>query len=115
MIGYDIIPVDEEILYKLQDYNFDTQSARKWVEANKHNYLTTAYYLLLKNHIRGGGVSIADISVDYIDPKLLTPKTPVVLNFNNSPHPELPRFSVDVYFKEDRRKGRRRPGSSLPY
>ena len=36
--------------------------ARKQVEMNRHNSLTTTYYLTLKRFIRQGGKSIADIT-----------------------------------------------------
>ena len=32
------------------------------IEANKHNHITTTYYLLLKKHLRNGGNSVADLS-----------------------------------------------------
>jgi len=32
------------------------------VETNRHNNITTVYYLLLKKHLRHGGTSIADLT-----------------------------------------------------
>lgn len=76
MTGYDHINVDETILNWLTRLNLDPSSARKYIESNKHNHLTTAYYLLLKKHIQNGGRSIADISTGSIsiDPRAYSPK-----------------------------------------
>ena len=38
--------------------------AQKCVEANKHNHVTTTYYLLLKRHIKNGGASVGDLVSD---------------------------------------------------
>jgi len=49
----------------LEKYPFDDgvrDHARRFIEANKHNPLTTCYYLTLKRFIRSGGKSIADIT-----------------------------------------------------
>jgi 5'-AMP-activated protein kinase catalytic alpha subunit len=60
LIGYDHIIVDMDILKQLEKYGYNLDYTRKCLEANKHNDVTTAYYLLLKKHIQDGGVSIAD-------------------------------------------------------
>ena len=60
------IPVDMEILGQLMhDFgeNFETEQVKRFVEANRHNMQTTAYYLLLKKFIRQGGRTIADITL----------------------------------------------------
>jgi len=49
----------------LDKYPFDEgtrDNARRLIEANKHNPLTTCYYLTLKRFIRSGNKSIADIT-----------------------------------------------------
>jgi len=51
MVGYDLIAVDENVLNLLENYNLDVAQARRCIESNKHNHLSTAYYLLLKKHI----------------------------------------------------------------
>ena len=54
-------PVDPKILEEMESsFNITTDYAIKCIEANKHNYVTATYYLLLKKHIRNGGASIAD-------------------------------------------------------
>jgi 5'-AMP-activated protein kinase catalytic alpha subunit len=62
LIGYDHIIVDSTVLKQLDRYGIDLDYTRKCLEANKHNNYTTAYYLLLKKFIQGGGNSIADYS-----------------------------------------------------
>jgi len=41
---------------------FDEQQAKRHVTNNRHNSITTIYYLILKKHLRKGGQSIADIT-----------------------------------------------------
>ncbi len=55
IVGLHPIPVDIEILSQLmQEYgdNFEVEQVKRFVEANRHNMQTTAYYLLLKKFIR---------------------------------------------------------------
>jgi len=56
--------------------NFNKEEVKELVMANRHNHITTTYYLLLKKHIKMGRTSVADLSSDeyirYInDPKNL--------------------------------------------
>ena len=50
LVGYTSIPINKEILSKLANYNFDIEHSQKCIEANKHNHITTTYYLLLKKY-----------------------------------------------------------------
>ncbi|KAL4469354.1 hypothetical protein ABPG72_005990 [Tetrahymena utriculariae] len=59
-VGKQLIPVNEAILQKLKDFNIDIDFARKCIESNKHNDITTTYYLLLNKHVQQGG-SLEDI------------------------------------------------------
>lgn len=65
LIGQNMIPVDTDILTKIiSEHSFKetVEQATKMVLQNKHNALTTTYYLTLKRFIRQGGQSIADIT-----------------------------------------------------
>lgn len=62
IIGVNQVPIDVEILKELEYFNIDINHAKLCVEANKHNHLTTTYYLLLQRFLRNGGVSNADLS-----------------------------------------------------
>ena len=42
--------------------NYNKREVRELVIANRHNHITTAYYLILKKHLRSGKTSIADLS-----------------------------------------------------
>jgi len=61
------MPIDNNILQQLKAYNFDLEYSSKCIDANKHNQITTAYYLLLKKLLKDGGKSPADISSDDFD------------------------------------------------
>jgi 5'-AMP-activated protein kinase catalytic alpha subunit len=56
LVGYSAIPINKEILQKLEMYNIDQDHGQKCIEANKHNHVTTTYYLLLKKHHAHEGV-----------------------------------------------------------
>lgn len=56
LVGYSAIPINKEILQKLEYYNIDQEHGQKCIEANKHNHITTTYYLLLKKYQAHEGV-----------------------------------------------------------
>jgi serine/threonine protein kinase len=59
LVGYNQIPVNQEILQKLIEFNFDLEHSQKCIEANKHNHITTTYYLLIKKfHAHPGVVEV---------------------------------------------------------
>lgn len=47
-IGYNQMPINKDILAKLAEYNYDLEYSQKCIEANKHDIITTTYYLLMK-------------------------------------------------------------------
>jgi serine/threonine protein kinase len=55
LVGYQNISVDKNILKKLQEFSVDVDYARKCIEANNHNAISTGYYLLLKKYVKDGG------------------------------------------------------------
>ncbi len=63
-----VIPIDEKILIKMMEYGFDKEEARLNLLANRHNHITTTYYLLLKKIVKSGGKSISDlVSDEYLE------------------------------------------------
>jgi 5'-AMP-activated protein kinase catalytic alpha subunit len=62
VVGFHRMPIDNSILEQLKIHGFDLEYSSKCIDANKHNHITTAYYLLLKKLLKGGGKSPADIS-----------------------------------------------------
>ena len=63
IVGQNPIPVDMDIVAKINDYEtVDEALAKKYITNNRHNSFTTIYYLILKKHLRKGGKSIADIT-----------------------------------------------------
>ena len=73
IVGYHRIPVDKIMLEKLKDFEFDIEYAERCIEANKHNHITTSYYLLLKKHLKDGYSSHADISSQDFDYSSIEP------------------------------------------
>lgn len=56
LVGYTQIPINKDILQKLSEFNIDTEHGQKCIEANKHNHITTTYYLLMKKYQANEGV-----------------------------------------------------------
>lgn len=54
IVGYNSIPNEETILSILKEKGFQKEYAVRCLDANKHNHVTTCYYLLLKKHERDG-------------------------------------------------------------
>lgn len=64
-IGLSQIPINIRILELLVEYNFKKDYAVKCINANKHNHVTTSYYLLLKRYEQLGEISDKDF--EYFD------------------------------------------------
>lgn len=75
IVGYHQMPIDLNVLSSLEQYGFQNDNAQKCLDANKHNHVTTTYYLLLRKFHQSGGQSFADINSDTFDKVLLMPKT----------------------------------------
>jgi len=58
----------------LEVYGINYDYGYKCLEANKHNHVTTGYYLLMKKFNQSGGKSPADINSSAFDKSLLIPK-----------------------------------------
>lgn len=125
LIGYQNISVDNTILERLSQYKVDIAHTKKCIEANKHNSLSTAYYLLLKKHIKDGGrvVESSQESVKLTGPKqfnlnqsqeliplyrlsqenLFTPGPKKLFEFTKSPkHSVTPKISQIVTHSRNR-------------
>ena len=70
-VGLDPVPIDANILDRMQtEYTIDKQYAKKCIQANKHNHISATYYLLLKDHLKKGEKSIADVRSPEYNPQL---------------------------------------------
>ena len=56
-----IIPIDEDIVQQMESIGFKKEDTRLQIAENKHNNLTTTYYLLLNKKIRNGLSSVSDL------------------------------------------------------
>jgi len=55
IVGLNAIPVNRKVLDIVEtNYDFDRDHAKKCLQQNKHNYLTTTYYLVYKMFDRQG-------------------------------------------------------------
>jgi len=66
-IGLSRIPINNKILDMLEKHKFKKDYAVKCINANKHNHVTTTYYLLFKEKDLLGEISESDF--DYYDDK----------------------------------------------
>ena len=84
LINRIVIPIDEDIINKMSEYDYDKNETRKNILANKHNHITTTYYLMLKKKIRKGIESIADL------------KSKLFENYINNPENNLSNYGNDI-------------------
>jgi 5'-AMP-activated protein kinase catalytic alpha subunit len=56
-----VIPVDEDILKEMKKFGYKINDVRINVLYNKHNHITTTYYLMLRQKVRSCIPSIADL------------------------------------------------------
>ena len=66
-INVDIIPIDEEIIKKMEKMGFNKVETRYNILKNYHNKITTVYDLLLKRKIDTGFKSVSDLNSDLYD------------------------------------------------
>jgi hypothetical protein len=66
-INEDIIPIDEEIIQKMEKIGFNKMEIRYNILKNFHNKITTVYDLFLKQKIENGKKSVADLNSDLYD------------------------------------------------
>ena len=62
-VGEDVIPIDVEIIAEIyNDFHIDIEKVVNDVLRNRHNKITTTYYLILKRKVRNNENSVSDIS-----------------------------------------------------
>ena len=64
LINSVVIPIDEEVVEKLTEYGYPKEETRCAVLSNKHNHITTTYYLTVKSKTRNSQISISDLTSD---------------------------------------------------
>lgn len=76
IIGYNRIPVESAIISQLSSVlKLESDYITKCVEANRHNSVTTAYYLTFKKYIKAGNHSQCDMSSASFNRTLIEPNT----------------------------------------
>lgn len=71
IIGYNEIPVDDIIIENVVSFGYERDVIQQSLKNNRHNKITTLYYLLLKKFIKNGHISNSDISSLTFKPKVL--------------------------------------------
>lgn len=71
IVGYHKIPLDETILNQVPSYGYDIEEVKKNINNNKHNKMTTLYYLLMLKAAKTGHSSPADITSSTFTPELI--------------------------------------------
>lgn len=70
-VGLDPVPIDQNLIERMHvDYQINKQYAKKCIQANKHNHVSATYYLLLKDLLKKGGKSVADVRSPEYNPNL---------------------------------------------
>lgn len=58
-----VVPIDEDIINKMEnEYEYNSKEIRLNLLRNKHNHITTTYYLILNKKIKNGINSVCDMS-----------------------------------------------------
>ena len=58
-----VVPIDEDIIYKMEnEYEYNSKEIRINLLKNKHNHITTTYYLILSKKIKNGKNSVCDMT-----------------------------------------------------
>ena len=99
LIGYTQILLDREVTELIKQYGFDADHARSCLEANKHNHVTTTYYLLLQKKMREGGRVLLD---DGTNPK---EQLQIAESRQASAHPPVPVLDLSLFPLLPRRAG----------
>lgn len=73
IIGYHQIPIDTLVVENVMSFGYDRTVIEQSITSNRHNKITTLYYLVLQKFIRTGHVSPADISSICFRTKTLQP------------------------------------------
>lgn len=84
IIGYNEVPIDEVIIDNVESFGYDRDVVIQSIKNNRHNKLTTIYYLLLRKFIRNGHVSKADINSLTFKPKILVDINSMVHTLENT-------------------------------
>lgn len=61
MVGYNHIPIDEDILRQIEEFGFNPELTQRNLDANKHTHETTTYYLLLRKKARREGIDMSKV------------------------------------------------------
>lgn len=73
LVNNYVIPVEDNILELMAEYGFDKEEVTKAVTNNKHNHITTTYFILLQKLVKQGFTCRSDlyskVFVDYIKDK----------------------------------------------
>ena len=85
IVGYNQIPNEEQILDMLDTKGFQKEYAVRCLDANKHNHVTTCYYLLLKRLERDGKI---ETSKYYQSAQTLYPKSLMASKDSSSLQPK---------------------------
>ena len=80
-----IVPIDENIVYKMvHEYKFNGEEVRTNLLLNKHNHITTTYFLILNQKLRNGEKTIGNM------------KSKEFLNYIHSPQNFLSHYGNNM-------------------
>lgn len=78
----NVIPIDEEIVSKMESYEYNKEEVRANVLMNEHNHITTTYYLLLKKKTRKKVPSVSDLKSEEFEKFFENPEN-LLSNYSN--------------------------------
>ena len=106
LINTHIVPIDEEIIEKMSnEYEFNSIEVRVNLLANKHNHMTTTYYLLLKKKIYTTGKSIGNLNSKEFR-NFINNKENLISNYNGNWKLLFKERAGDKYLKEESKENK---------
>ena len=82
LVNMIVIPIDEDVVKEMGNkFKLNLEDIRSCILSNKHNDISTLYYLILKKKIREGKKSVADLKSD-IFLKYIKDKDNLYENYN---------------------------------
>lgn len=88
------------VLEEMVLLNFNKEEVRELIMANRHNHITTTYYLILKKHLKMGRTSVADLSSDQYIRYINDPRSLKDSNLSRRTAENKIRSSLGIFINE---------------
>ena len=88
IVGFHMIPIDQVVMQGVVSLGFDKDTVEQSITSNRHNKVTTIYYLMLIKLLRNGHVSNSDMTSLCFRGKPIAKDKPALVEVTNKPTQE---------------------------